>query len=110
MKGNTLSDFPDEKDHRRLKQYQISVVSDHMKNISQHSDPAVWSELTEIVLSRLLVFNARRGIQVAQLLVHHTRKLRSRLSQSYAASLSSIEQKSYGKVSLVLYTVFPMML
>ena len=63
--GNTLLDFPDEDDLRKLKLYQESLAVTLTEKLVNNSDVTTWRELAEIILSRLLVFNAIRGSEVA---------------------------------------------
>lgn len=67
IKGNSLNEYPTESDLRVLKTYQEQRMSVVLNQLKYHADPFIWRELAELTLSRLLVFNARRGSEGAEL-------------------------------------------
>ena len=90
--GNTLLDFPDEDDLRKLKSYQESLAVTLTEKLVNNPDVTTWRELAEIVLSRLLVFNGRRGSEVAQLLVKdYTHTQKSNTPKSLEATFNPVE-------------------
>jgi hypothetical protein len=68
---NHLLEFPDEEDFSRLKAFQLERQTALQAQLSSDAavDPSVWRELAEVVLSRVIVFNGRRGNEAALLRV-----------------------------------------
>ena len=64
-----LSEILDEDDLRKLQQYQSDRAKEIIPDMHQQPDKHLWRELAEITLSRLLVFNACRGSEGAELTV-----------------------------------------
>jgi hypothetical protein len=69
LKPRTLDDFPDFDDLVKLKTYQNQVSLDLCSSLMKNACPSDWRRLAEITMSRILVFNARRGSEVADLKV-----------------------------------------
>jgi hypothetical protein len=66
-RGNTLSQFPDEDDWRLLRYYQQNRMNSLVEAMKHDPTEFQWCELAEVTLSRILVFNARRGSEAAEL-------------------------------------------
>lgn len=66
---NHLLEFPDEEDFTKLKNYQIRRQLELEQTLSGDSavNAFVWRELAEVTLSRVIVFNGRRGNEAALL-------------------------------------------
>lgn len=64
VNGNSLNEYPDEDNLRKLRAFQ----QDRMKVLKNSlSDEFAWRELAVITLCRVLIFNGRRGSEAAQL-------------------------------------------
>ena len=62
-----LQDFPDSTDLALLKEYQTKTSEKLCKSLRLQPSQQQWRALAEVTMSRLLVFNARRGSEVADL-------------------------------------------
>jgi hypothetical protein len=63
----TLEEFPDSTDLGLLKDYQIKTSQSLIQSLESQPSRQLWRDLAEVTMSRLLVFNARRGSEVADL-------------------------------------------
>lgn len=93
IKGNSLHEFPDEEDLQTLKHYQLKMIDQLIGKLRASPNATLWRHLADIVLSRLINFNARRGSEAAELLVSEYLKKSNKVDASVAASLSDVEQK-----------------
>lgn len=92
LKSNTLREFPDEADLQKLKLYQLQMIEELVSAIEENN--SVWRELAEITLSRLIVFNGRRGSEVSQLLMSdYLNKEASVINKSMTDSMSEVERQ-----------------
>ena len=66
---NTLNQLPADKDLNNLRNYMVTRMKELCKLLSACSNVVLWRELVEVTASRVIVFNARRGGEVATLLV-----------------------------------------
>jgi len=64
---NHLLEFPDEEDLIKLKKYQLQRQAELKEQLATTVTQDVWRELAEVVLSRVIVFNGRRGNEAALL-------------------------------------------
>jgi len=62
-KQHTVVDLPSTSDLLKLKEYSEMKMSQLVQQLSVHPTYNIWRELSEIVLSRLVVFNKRRSSQ-----------------------------------------------
>jgi len=60
-----------------------------------------WRELAELTLSRVLVFNARRGSEAAQLLVEHYATASADVDSVLHSSLSTVEKQLLNRLKVV---------
>ena len=68
-KMNKVQELPDRQDLDKLKEYQtkqLQLLTDTMKTSPNYD---TWRELSELTLSRMTLFNKRRGGEAAQLLL-----------------------------------------
>ena len=93
IKGNSLSEFPDEEDLRTLKQFQESQMSSLLGQLRDHPDPCLWRELAELTLSRLLVFNGRRGSEGSELTVTEYSNATSDVDRAFLAGFTDVERQ-----------------
>lgn len=67
LMARKLDDFPDAADLLKLKEYQERMSASLCKSILQNASISEWRHLAEITMTRLIVYNARRGSEVADL-------------------------------------------
>ena len=69
---------------------------------------SLWRELAEITLSRLIVFNGRRGSEVSQLLMSdYLNKEASIINKSMADSMSEVERQLTARYATTnIYCIF----
>ena len=92
LSSNTLREFPDEEDLQKLKIYQLEMIEQLVDAVEGNS--ALWRELDEVTLSRLIVFNGRRGSEVSQLLMSdYLNKAASTINKSLIDSMSEVERQ-----------------
>jgi hypothetical protein len=73
LMSRKLDDFPDAADLVKLKDYQIEISRKLCLSLTAKPSDAEWRLLAETTMSRLLVYNARRGSEVADLRVSEYR-------------------------------------
>jgi len=66
---NHLLEFPDEQDFIKLKKYQLDRQLELQEQLKRTATQTIWRELAEVTLSRVIVFNGRRGNEAALLKV-----------------------------------------
>ena len=93
IKGNSLSEYPDEQDLRTLKLYQKAQICSLVSQLSNHPCDYLWRELAEVTLSRLLVFNARRGSEGGELTVEEYKQATSDLDPAISAGFTDVERQ-----------------
>ena len=93
LSGNRLSEFPDEADLRKFKRYVTQRMTALLTQLRIHPDRATWRELAEVTMSRLLVFNARRGSEAAELTLAEYEQATSEVDPAMSASFSQVERQ-----------------
>lgn len=68
LAGNTLQEFPDEDDLRKLMEFMMKTIQESITGDKQ-PDVVSWRNVAEVMMSRLMVFNGRRGNEVGKLLL-----------------------------------------
>jgi hypothetical protein len=63
----TLEEFPDSTDLALLKDYHVKTSQSLIPSLELQPSRQLCKDLTEVTMSRLLVFNVRRGSEVANL-------------------------------------------
>ena len=102
IKGNHLNDFPDEEDLRLLRKYQVNSIEVLLKAADDANETSFnWRELSEVTLSRILTFNARRGNEVAQLTLSEVNQAEERVDPSLAETLSVVEKELLQTLTVV---------
>ena len=71
-------------------------------SLDAHPDPFLWRQLAELTLSRLLVFNARRGSEGAELTSEEFLKLTSEIDPSLASTFSAAERQLLNRLSILI--------
>ena len=101
IKGNTLTEFPDEDDLRLLRDYQQQKISSLVDSLKMDPDEFVWRELAEITMTRIIVFNARRGSEAADLTVQDFMRASNTVDPFLVATLSKVEQQLLKRLTVV---------
>jgi len=101
VKGNTLSEYPDEADFKKLKEYTDNNITRLTQELPRNPNADLWRELAELTLARILVFNARRGAAVADLTIEQFNKASSEVDPELSACFTAVEQQLIGR-----YVVF----
>jgi len=94
-----LSEFPDEADLRLLRECQVKRMKVVME--ATPGTEVEWRELAELTLSRVLVFNARRGSEAAQLLMEHYATASADVDPVLHSSLSTVEKELLNRLKVV---------
>ena len=93
VKGNSLNEYPEEADLQKLKTYLTNQMTAIRDQLCSHPDPYLWRELAELTLARLLIFNARRGSEGAELTLADYTTLTSQVDSAVAASFTDVERQ-----------------
>ena len=101
ISGNTLNAFPDEDDLRLLRDYQHEKISHLVDDLKKDPDEVTWRELAEVTMTRLIVFNARRGSEAAELTVSDCAHPTRTVDPVVVASLSEVEKQPVQRLMVV---------
>lgn len=93
IRGNTLAEYPAEDDLQLLKEYLQARMKRLSAEVQEHPDDDKWRELAELTLTRILVFNARRGAEVAELTVANFQKTNSHVDPVISCELTDVEKQ-----------------
>ena len=104
LKGNTLGEFPDEADLRSLRDYQNVQIPRLMQQLKNGPDEFIWRELAELTLARILVFNARRGSEAAELDMKDYTAATNVVDPELADSLSTVEKQLIQRLTVITVT------
>lgn len=88
-----LQEFPDEKDMGKLKEYMLTTMKCLTEKLKCHSSSSDWRELAEICLTRLIIFNARRGSEGSELTVEEYKQKTNSVHESIVESMTDEERK-----------------
>ena len=77
-----LHEFPDEEDLKKLKEFQLSTIKQLGEKLKSNPNASDWRHLADIVLTRIIVFNARRGSEVAKLQISEYQKKSKQIDQA----------------------------
>ena len=66
---NTLNELPADKNLNKLREYMINRINELCQIQLSTNDAILWRELLELMATKLIIFNARRGSEVSTLLV-----------------------------------------
>jgi hypothetical protein len=100
IRGNTLCDFPDEADLRKLREYQQNKIAVMSEEIKTNPAQLTWRELAEVILSRILVFNAR-GSEASDLSVDDYARATNTVDPAVVESLTSVEKQLIQRLKVV---------
>jgi hypothetical protein len=98
-----LQDFPDSIDLALLKEYQIKSSDELCKSLKLKPPQQQWRALAEVTMSRLLVFNARRGSEVADLRFDEYNKRTNAVHTNVRASMTEVERKMVDRYHITHY-------
>ena len=101
IKGNTLSDYPEKSDLQLLREYQQKKMKDLVNDVKQHLDEFIWRKLAEVTMTRVLVFNARRGSEAAELTVADYLSASSTVDPALVATMTKVEQQLLWRLTVV---------
>jgi hypothetical protein len=91
--------MPSEEDYEKISSGLDEKISNLMPQLLERRDVATWRSLLEAVLARLIVFNGKRGNDVAQMTLQNYNasiNVKHNLKGAIFASLTA-EEKSYAK-------------
>jgi hypothetical protein len=94
VKGNQLTEFPEEEDLKNLKDYQEKSIFSLMEELKIQRTDIVWRKLAEVTLSRMIVFNARRGAEVAELTTDDYSNMTNSVDPSVVSSLTALQPRN----------------
>ena len=101
IKGNTLCEFPDETDLRMLREYQQQRINMLVEEMNEEPNEFLWRELAEVTLTRILVFNARRGSEAAELTVQDYLRSSNTADPVLMAALSTVEKQLLQRLTVL---------
>ena len=101
MKGNHLDRFPDEDDLRLLRKYQLDKIDAQVEAAERETSSFQWRQLAEVTLSRMLVFNARRGSEAAELTLSEHSQVEDSAEPTLMEKLSPVEKELVQKLTVV---------
>ena len=93
INGKKLQEYPSEADLIALKKYQLRTMLSLQEKLKKSSSPIIWRELAEVTLSRVIVFNSRRGSEVAEMTVQQYAGRSNQVDESVLANMSAQEQE-----------------
>lgn len=88
-----LEDFPEEEDLTTLKAYLLAQMSQLSDQLAGQPTAADWRRLAELTLTRVIVFNGRRGSEAAQLLVSEYELRTNNVQSDVLNSMSTVEKQ-----------------
>jgi hypothetical protein len=100
-----LVEFPDSGDLTRLKTYQQQMSDQLCKELECQPDSCKWRALAEKTMTRVIVFNARRGSEVSELLVSEYNAKTNHVQQSVLDSMSEVERKQLNRYYFMVSNV-----
>ena len=89
---NMLHEFPDGEDLKKLKELQLSTMKQLGEKMKSNRNASDWRHLADVVLTRIIVFNARRGSEVAELQISEYQKKSKQIYQAVEESLNDVEK------------------
>lgn len=103
-KMNKVLELPDRVDLDKLKQYQLSRIQQLTRDVAHVPQYSAWRELSELALSRLTLFNKRRGGEAALLLVSQYLERpnwESTCNPEIASSLKPVERELLKRMDMI---------
>ena len=87
-----LEEFPEEEDLTTLKVYLLGKMSELSSQLVRDPTAQEWRSLAEVTLTRVIVFNGRRGSEAAQLLVSEYQQRNNDVQSDVLNSVSTVEK------------------
>lgn len=103
-KDQTIEVLPLTEDLRQLREYQMKVMKQCIDQIQEIPMYSIWRKLAQLTMTRMIIFNKRRGGEVSRLLLqtYNTRpNWKQSTNQEVLSSLQPLEQKLLDRVDLV---------
>jgi len=101
-----LQEFPDSADLTLLKNYIIETTEKLSRSLNETPSQHYWRELAEVMPTRLLVFNGRRGSEVADLKLTEYDKRTNKVHSNVWDNMSEIEREMMNRYTLYHYLLF----
>ena len=101
---NKAHELPKREDLDTLKQFQTSQMQTLVRELREQPEYESWRQLAEITLSRMTLFNKRRGGEAAQLLVAHYLERpdwQAKSNSEIVSSLMPIEKELLKRMDMV---------
>ena len=86
---------------RLLREYQQQRIATLVEELKQEPDEFHWRELAEVTLTRILVFNARRGSEAAELTVQDYSRVSSTVDPVLITALSTVEKQLLQRLTVL---------
>lgn len=103
-KDQTIQVLPLTDDLRQLRQYQMEEMKRCIAQLSDTPLYSTWRKLAQLTMTRMIIFNKRRGGEVSKflLMTYNTRPdWKQSTNQEVLSSLQPLEQKLLDRVDLV---------
>ena len=103
-KDNTVQILPLTDDLRALRSYQIKEMKLCIDQLQEETSYSIWRKLAQLTMTRMIIFNKRRGGEVSKLLLETYVKRpdwKNNTNQEVMSSLQPLEQKLLDRVDLV---------
>ena len=103
-KDQTVEVLPLTDDLRQLREYQMKLMKQCIDQIQEIAMYSTWRKLAQLTMTRMIIFNKRRGGEVSRLLLqtYNTRpNWKQSTNQEVLSSLQPLEQKLLDRVDLV---------
>ena len=103
-KMNKVQELPNRQDLDKLRHYQTSRIQTLTEEVQQCPQYQAWRELSEVTLSRLTLFNKRRGGEAAQLQVSQyleRPKWQASCNAEISSSLKPVERELLRRMDMV---------
>jgi len=106
IRGDQLSQSPDESNLKKLKQYQTTQMTSSLLELQSHANANAtkWRELAELTMSCLLVFNVWRGSEAAELMLQQYAQATSDVDSTVSATFNSVELQLLNRYFIALIT------
>ena len=103
-KDQTLQVLPLTDDLRKLREYQMTEMTKCIEDIQETPVYSTWRKLAQLTMTRMIIFNKRRGGEVSKLLLQTYQSRpdwEKSTNQEVLSSLKPLEQKLLSRVDLV---------
>jgi len=79
-------------------------MTSSLLELQSHANATTWRELAELTMSRLLVFNVRRGSEAAELTLQEYAQATSDVDSTVSATFNSVELQLLNRYFIALIT------